>query len=157
MKSQIDTKRLLTEIFPQVIPIRATLVGSSRCEAEAITARGNTPVLNLCRVLVEADDPNRPLHAYRGHVLALSVHSIGEGARLTVKEDRCGPRFVPWEPFPRRVKSKMREKAGGAPTAADQNSEPRARSGAAFAIHTPAVPSAAPFRGKRTGEKGKRR
>jgi hypothetical protein len=158
MKPQIDTKRLPTETFPQVIPIRATLVDSSRCEAEGITARGNTPVLNLCRALVEAGhDPNRPLDAYRGRVLALSVHSIGEGARLTVKEDRCGPRFVPWEPFPRRVNSKMREKAEGAPTALDQNSEPRARSGAAFAIHTPGAPSAAPSRGKRSSEKGKRR
>jgi hypothetical protein len=158
MKRQIDTKRLPTETFPQGIPIRATLAASSRCEAEGITARGNTPVLNLSRALVEAGhDPNRPLHAYRGHVLALSVHSIGEGARLTVKEDRCGPRFGPWEPFPRRVEAEMREKAEGAPTAPDQNNHPRTRSGAAFAIQAPAVPFSAPSRGKRSGEKGKRR
>lgn len=139
-------------------PIRATLIGSNRCEALGITARGYAPALDLCRALVNAGhDPRRPLHAYRGETLAIQICSIGEGARLTVREDRCGPRFVPWEPFLRRVRPKMREKEEGAPTAPDQNNEPRARPGAAFAIQTPAVPSSAPSRGKRSGEKGKRR
>ena len=93
-------------------PIRATLTGSNCCEALGITARGYAPVLDLCRALVKAGhEPRRPLHAYRGDVLALKVRSIGEGARLTVREDRAGPRFVAWEPFPRRVGACVREKA----------------------------------------------
>ena len=96
------------------IPIHATLIGSNCCEALGITARGYAPVLELCRALVKAGpDPGRPLHAYRGDVLALKVQSIGEGARLTVREDRAGPRFVAWEPFPRRVGAWVREKAEG--------------------------------------------
>src|SRR5215467_3726621 len=82
------------------IPINATLAGSGCCEALGITARGRAPVLDLCRALVAAGhNPRRPLHAYRGDVLALKVRSIGEGAKITVKEDRAAPRFVPWEPF----------------------------------------------------------
>jgi hypothetical protein len=96
------------------IPIHATLIGSNCCEALGITARGYAPVLELCRALVKAGhDPRRPLHAYRGDVLALKVLSIGEGARFTVREDRAGPRFVAWAPFPRRVGAWVREKAEG--------------------------------------------
>jgi hypothetical protein len=93
-------------------PIRATLTGSNCCEALGITARGYAPVLDLCRALVKAGhEPRRPLHAYRGDVLALRVRSIGKGAKLTIKEDRAGPRFVAWEPFPRRVGAWVREKS----------------------------------------------
>jgi hypothetical protein len=55
-------------------------------------------LLALCRALVTAGhDPNRPLHAYRGGVLCLCVRSIGEGARLTVEDDRHGrPRLRRW-------------------------------------------------------------
>jgi hypothetical protein len=114
------------------IPIHATLIGSNCCEALGITARGYAPVLELCRALVKAGhDPRRPLHAYRGDVLAHKVRSIGEGARLTVREDRAGPRFVAWEPFPRRVGAWVREKAGGVGSTPDQSDEPSAPPGAA--------------------------
>jgi hypothetical protein len=113
------------------IPIRATLRGSNFCEALGITARGYAPVLDLCRALVKAGhDPRRPLHAYRRDVLALKVRSIG-GARLTVREDRAGPRFVAWEPFPRRVWAGVREKAEGIGSAPDQSDEPSAPPSAA--------------------------
>jgi hypothetical protein len=114
------------------IPIHAMLIGSNGCEALGITARGYAPALDLCRALVKAGyDPRRPLHAYRGDVLALKVRSIGEGARLTVREDRAGPRFVAWEPFPRRVGAWVREKAEGiARCAPDQSDEPSAPPGA---------------------------
>jgi hypothetical protein len=96
------------------IPIHATLTGSNCCQALGTTVRGYAPVLDLCRALVKAGhDPRRPLHSYRGDVLALKVRSIGEGARFTVREDRAGPRFVAWEPFPRRVGARVREKAEG--------------------------------------------
>jgi hypothetical protein len=68
-----------------------------------VTVSGrNAPVLALCRALIEAGhDPNTPLEAYRGATLCLRVRSIGEGAKLTVKETcRDGkPRFVPFQPF----------------------------------------------------------
>jgi hypothetical protein len=76
--------------------IAAELTGSDRCTAIGITARGHAPVLALCRRLIEAGiDPDQPLRVYRGDTLALTVRSIGEGARLTVQDNRLGhPRFV---------------------------------------------------------------
>ena len=38
---------------------------------------------------------------------------IGAAAKLRVKEDRKGPRFVPWEPFPRRVEALGAQKQKG--------------------------------------------
>jgi len=56
---------------------------------------------------------------------------IGVAAKLRVKEDRNGPRFVLWEPFPRRVGAWAREKAEGiGGSAPDQSDEPSAPSGA---------------------------
>jgi hypothetical protein len=125
------------------IPIHATLIGSNCCEALGITARGYAPVLDLCRALVAAGhDPRRPLHAYRGDVLALKVRSIGEGARLTVREDRAGPRFVAWEPFPRRVGAWVRKKAEGIGGAPDQSDEPSAPPGAAVRASAKSLPDA---------------
>jgi hypothetical protein len=78
------------------IPIRATLVGSNCCEALGITGRGYTPILALCLALVAAGhDPRRPLHAYRGDVLALVVRSIGAGARLRVATHGVGFESIP--------------------------------------------------------------
>ena len=63
--------------------------------------RAMAPVLAMCRKLIaDGDDPDRPLHAYRGAVLCLIVRSIGEAAQLTVKERPCGPVFERWVPFP---------------------------------------------------------
>src|SRR5262249_28109165 len=79
--------------------IIAELIGSNTCTAAGVTVVDHVPVLALCRALVKAgQDSNRPLHAYRGHVLCLSVRSRGEGARLTVEDDRYGrPRLRRWE------------------------------------------------------------
>ena|SRR5436305_11340895 len=77
-------------------PIHATLIGSSRCEALGITARGSAPVLAFCRALVAAGhNPQRPLHVYRGDVLALVVGSIGDGARLRVATHGVGFEGIP--------------------------------------------------------------
>ena len=83
---------------PSQAPIPATLIGSDCCAAEGISVRAYAPVLALCRALIEAGhDPGRALHAHRGGVLALVVRSIGEGARLTVEDDRHGrPRLRRW-------------------------------------------------------------
>jgi hypothetical protein len=76
--------------LPQV-PIHATLVGSDCCEAEGISGRGYAPAFELCRKLVAAGfDPVSPLEAWRGETLSLRIRSIGEGARLTVADDRHG-------------------------------------------------------------------
>jgi hypothetical protein len=105
-------------------PIRATLIGSNRCEAEGIIEHGYAPVLDLCRALIKAGrDPKRALHAYRGEVLALAVRSIGEGARLTVADDRHGtPRL-------RRLQGRPQGCAAGSPVAqiADGWGEPSPR------------------------------
>jgi hypothetical protein len=79
-------------------PIRAMLVGRGRCEAQGMYGSGSAPVLALCRKLIEAGfDPATPLEAWRGDTLALRVRSIGEGARLSVEDDRHGrPRFRRW-------------------------------------------------------------
>jgi hypothetical protein len=75
----------------QSVPIRATLISSDRCEAEGISVSAAAPLLALCRKLVSAGyDPRRPLHAYRGNVLALRVRSIGEGAQLAIAGDGVG-------------------------------------------------------------------
>jgi hypothetical protein len=110
--SQINRQRQL----PQV-PIRATLVGSDRCDAEGISARGHAPVLDLCRELIEAGhDPERALHAYRNGVLALAVfRSLGEAAELTVADDRHGtPRL-------RRRQERSQRYVAGSPVAQNAN------------------------------------
>jgi hypothetical protein len=73
-----------------VEPICAVLSGDNRCEAEGLTATAAAPVLAMCRTLVAAGhDSARPLHAYRGDTLALTVTSIGWGARHAVNNS-CG-------------------------------------------------------------------
>jgi hypothetical protein len=84
---------------PQVVTIRAMLTGSDACTACGSTADANAPVLALCRSLIEAGhDPESRLEAWRGPVLCLVVRSIGEAARLRVREDRA--EFARWEPPP---------------------------------------------------------
>jgi hypothetical protein len=75
----VASETSLHQNFTQA-PISALLIGSDRCTAEGITARGASPVLALCRkLLVAGIDPARPLHAYRGEVLCLIIRSIGAG------------------------------------------------------------------------------
>jgi hypothetical protein len=65
--------------------IRADLRDDDTCVAAGVTVTAPSPVLLLCRKLLDAGhDPTTPLHAYRGNTLALIVRSIGEGARLRV-------------------------------------------------------------------------
>jgi hypothetical protein len=95
-----NTPRRRPQVSAPSQQIRAELHGSDTCTAEGITARGHAPVLALCRLLVDAGvNPRRPLHAYRGDTLCLKVRSIGEGARLTVKDRHSGPTFERWVPF----------------------------------------------------------
>ena len=65
--------------------IRAELAGSDSCSALGIIISSSSPVLALCRKLVQAGfDPSTPLEVRRGETLSLRVRSIGEGARLEV-------------------------------------------------------------------------
>ena len=102
--------------------IFAELIGSNTCTAAGITVVDHAPVLALCRALVTAGhDPNRPLHAYRGDVLCLRVRSIGEGARLTIEDDRHGrPRL-----------RRRRNRAGGC------GARPLVRQNEAACAHSP--------------------
>ena len=71
--------------------VLAQLIGADRCGALGITVQGSAPVLALCRELISAGfDPARSLRCYRGAVLALSVRSIGEAARLRVAAHGVG-------------------------------------------------------------------
>jgi hypothetical protein len=76
----------------------ALLIGSATAIAAGIAVPGHAPVTRLCRRLLEAGyDPALTLEVYRGTVLCLRVRSIGEGARLTVEDDRLGqPCFRRW-------------------------------------------------------------
>jgi hypothetical protein len=78
-------------------PILAQIVGDDSCAAEGFTATGHAPILALCRKLIEASfDPRRPLHAFRGTMLCLTVRSLREGAALIVKTSGNGaPVFAP--------------------------------------------------------------
>jgi hypothetical protein len=79
-------------------PIRAELIGSSRCDAEGLSARGYAPVLELCRELVAAGfSPACPLEAWRdslsptigtalhGFDAAKSTRQVMSQARLSRK------------------------------------------------------------------------
>ena len=68
---------------PQAASIRAELIGSDCCSALGIAAYCSAPVLALCRKLIGAGhDSATPLEVWRRDTLALSVRSIGDGAKL---------------------------------------------------------------------------
>jgi hypothetical protein len=65
--------------------IQAKLTGDAICTAEGHTVKAGTPVIVLCRALVEAGyDPASRMEVWRGDTLALKVRSIGEAARLCI-------------------------------------------------------------------------
>jgi hypothetical protein len=72
--------------------IRAELSSDSYCTALGLTVRSPSPVLALCRKLIEVSTygSSTPLNAYRGDVLCLQVRSIGEAATLTVDDHGTG-------------------------------------------------------------------
>ena len=108
-------------LAPNHQPLRADLIGAESCSAAGLTVHGHSPVLTLCRRLVEAGhDPPTPV--FRGATLALTVRSIGEGAGLTVEECSDGrPRFRKFRPWPSE---------GSPPARQKENSDHRAGQGA---------------------------
>jgi hypothetical protein len=93
-------------------PIRAELERDSIARAQGIMVSHSSPVLELCRRLVEAGiDPATPLEAYRGSTMCLRVRSIGEGAQLEVDPHLVG--FIP-----------RRERSADSPMSFDGASQP---------------------------------
>jgi hypothetical protein len=83
-------------------PVRIDLAG-----ADTASASGRSPALKLCRMLVAAGhDPDEPAEVYRGSTLRLRIRSIGEAAKLTVKEDPS-TRFALYMPFPGGAYSRL--------------------------------------------------
>ena len=71
--------------------LRAELIGSDRCIATGIDVQAASPVLTMCRRLLEAGfDPALSLECYRNDVLALTVASIGHGAGLEINGHGTG-------------------------------------------------------------------
>jgi hypothetical protein len=71
--------------------IVAAIIGDDTANAEGVTVTSPSPVLSLCRALVNAGfDPTTPLHAYRRDVLCLRVRAIGEAAELEVGSNGIG-------------------------------------------------------------------
>ena len=67
--------------------IRAELTGSDTSTALGLAINSSSPVLALCRALIESGhDSATPLDAYRGETLCLRVRSIGEAANIEVNE-----------------------------------------------------------------------
>ena len=66
--------------------IIAQLSSDSYATALGMTVRSPSPVLALCRQLVESSTyaSSAPLEAYRGEVLCLRVRGIGEAAKLEI-------------------------------------------------------------------------
>jgi len=66
--------------------IRAELSSDSYATALGVTVRSPSPVLALCKKLIEVSTyaPETPLNAYRGRTLCLRVFGIGEAAGLSV-------------------------------------------------------------------------
>ena len=81
--------------------IIAQLIGDDTAQAGDVVVRSRSPVFALCRALLAAGaDPNSKLECFRGSVLALTVKTIGIGAKLTIRETVAdGPRVVRWKPL----------------------------------------------------------
>jgi hypothetical protein len=72
-------------------PIVAAITGSDTAVALDTAVRSHSPVLCLCRALLGAGmDPNQPLHAFRGDVLALTIRTLADGAWLEVSQHGTG-------------------------------------------------------------------
>ena len=72
--------------------IIAELSSDTYCSALNFTVRSPSPVLALCRELIESGTygSSIPLDAYRGATLCLRVRSIGEAAGLEVNSEGTG-------------------------------------------------------------------
>jgi hypothetical protein len=72
--------------------ITAELSSDSYCTALGFTVRSPSPVLALCRRLIESSTyaPETPMNVYRGKTLCLRVLGIGEAAQLEMSTTATG-------------------------------------------------------------------
>src|SRR5262245_58144903 len=90
--SRWDTKDLRSNnrvANPRQDAIRGELTGSTVCIAAGLKVDANSPILAMCRRLIEAGF-NPALQLYRGTVLCLIVRAIAEGAQLEVNSSGIG-------------------------------------------------------------------
>jgi hypothetical protein len=106
-KANVDIVAALEERVKAMLAptnlIRAELAGSDTATALGVVANSSSPVLALCRKLLEAGhDHATPLEAWRGDTLCLHIRSIGEAAELRVNPKGTGfvkgPNGVPTAP-----------------------------------------------------------
>jgi hypothetical protein len=104
---------LCTPQLPAIII--ATLAHDDTAAALGIVVTGPSPVLQLCRRLIEiGHDPDRPLQAWRGSTLALRVSSIGEAAELEIGSKGTG--FIRRPPRVRRGSPAQNSDLAATPT-----------------------------------------
>ena len=149
-----DAASQLTEILIFVEPVsRGRFCARLADGGRVIVRSSRQPFLDAARRLIDLGyDPTTLLvMRHAGSDTDCLIAQIGAAAKLRVKEDRGRPRFVPWEPIPRRVKALARAKpkrvARVVPAHAN---EPSPRPGAAAAIQFPSVPVPKPSRPKRS-------
>jgi hypothetical protein len=62
---------------------RAELTGDDICSVLGVTVQTSSPILALCRKLIEVDrDPSTSLEVYRKNILCVRITSIGQAAQL---------------------------------------------------------------------------
>jgi hypothetical protein len=77
-------------------PVIGVIDNTNICRIGDQTTVSRTPILTACReLLAQGVNPDRALEIYRRGILAVRVRSIGEGARLTIREDRHGVELAP--------------------------------------------------------------
>jgi hypothetical protein len=144
--SAAETNVVMIAVTPTAGPRgRRGSFDASLADGRALVTAARQPFLDAARRLLDLGyDPAAILSS--GGLTA----QIGVAAKLRVREDRNGPRFVPYEPISRRVKALASAKAKkGARAATIKPNEPSPGPGAAAAIKFPSVPRLAPSRGKR--------
>jgi len=124
---------------------------ASLSDGRVLVRASRQPFLDAARRLLDLGyDPAAVLSS--GGLTA----KIGVAAKLRVKEDRNGPRFVPYEPISRRVDALASAKAKrAARVATAEANEPSLRPGAAAATEFTTAPTLAPARPKRASAVGR--
>jgi hypothetical protein len=75
----------------ELTALRAELTKSDTATAAGIAVKAESPVLALCRSLINAGyDPATTLNVYRGNTPALRIGSIGEAGALDIAGDGVG-------------------------------------------------------------------
>jgi len=101
------------------------------------------PFVDAARRLLDlGNDPTTVLvMRHAGSDTDCMTAQIGVAAKLRVKEDRRGPRFIKWEPISRRVEALVSAKAKKASRVASAHAnEPSARPGAETTTQSSSAP-----------------